>query len=250
MLKNKLGEFKYRTIRKFRDNFAKLFFNYSDHDLTTNKNLDWFKNDHFQKAYQLSKDTESWNVDFPWRAYIVYSYAKYAMKLEGDFVECGVNRGAFARGLIEYANFANNPSKKMILFDTFEGIVPEQLTGEEIHQLKKNDGYKSYEDTYDYVKELFKEYNVTIIKGVVPESLNRINIDKVAYLSIDMNCVYPEREALSFFWPKVVSGGIIILDDHGHIGYENQKRSNDEFFAEKGLDVLCLPTGQGVVIKP
>jgi len=250
MIRKRLAKIKYAILRKYKKNVVDILFNYSDHDLTTNKNLDWYENKQFQKAYQLSKDTDSWNVDFPWRAYIIYWYAKYAMKLEGDFVECGVNRGAFARGLIEYANFASNPSKRMILFDTFEGIVPEQLTKEEQHQLNKNKGYKSYGDTYEFVKETFKEFNVEIIKGIVPESLGKVVIDKIAYLSVDMNCVYPERAALSFFWPKIVSGGVIILDDHGHLGYEKQKQSNDQFFAEKGLEVLCLPTGQGLIIKP
>ena len=89
-----------------------------------------------------------------------------------------------------------------------------------------------------------------MIKGVVPESLETVNISKVAYLSIDMNCAPPEKAALEYFWPKLSSGGVIVLDDFGWKGHEEQKIMAENFAAERSLEILNLPTGQEVIIKP
>ena len=49
--------------------------------------------------------------------------------------------------------------------------------------------------------ESFKEFsNVIVVQGIVPEVLSKLNIRKVAYLHLDMNCVYPEIEAFKYFW--------------------------------------------------
>jgi predicted O-methyltransferase YrrM len=72
----------------------------------------------------------------------------------------------------------------------------------------------------------------------------------VAYLSLDMNIAAPERAALEHFWPKLVRGGVIVLDDYGWAAYSEQKASMDEFAAAHGIQVCCLPTGQGLIVKP
>lgn len=240
------GEYSLLEIDRIKENYAHL-----DSDLSNKKNTECLENDRFKRAYQLSKDTDSWADYFniPWRVYINLWAASYANKLEGDFVECGVNRGGFSRGIVDYIDFKNG-NKKFFLYDTFKGIVPNQASSEEKHLLDHNKRYEMFDDNYEYVKKEFKDFNVEIIKGIIPESLPKADIDKVCYLSIDMNLVYPERQALEYFWPKVVKGGIIVLDDHAHYGFEKQKKSNDEFFAQFDLEVLTLPTGQGVVIKP
>jgi len=55
--------------------------------------------------------------------------------------------------------------------------------------------------------------------------------------------------AANFFWDKIVRGGVVILDDYGFPMHIIQKRAFDEFALEKGQTILCLPTGQGVIIK-
>jgi len=74
--------------------------------------------------------------------------------------------------------------------------------------------------------------------------------DKVAYLSIDMNAAYPERQAMEFFWDKLVSGAVIVLDDYGWDAHKAQKLEMDAFAQEKGVSIFSLPTGQGLILKP
>jgi hypothetical protein len=41
-----------------------------------------------------------------------------------------------------------------------------------------------------------------------------------------------------------------VLDDYGWAAYAEQKASMDEFAAAHGIQVCCLPTGQGLIVKP
>jgi hypothetical protein len=49
----------------------------------------------------------------------------------------------------------------------------------------------------------------------------------------------------------MVKGGVIILDDYGYANSHNdQKIAHDEFANSKGVQILTLPTCQGLLIKP
>lgn len=53
-----------------------------------------------------------------------------------------------------------------------------------------------------------------------------------------------------YFWDKLVPGGIILLDDYGWQTHEAQKADWDEFARDRGVQILTMPTGQGLLIKP
>jgi hypothetical protein len=40
-----------------------------------------------------------------------------------------------------------------------------------------------------------------------------------------------------------------VFDDYGWTGYQAQKHAADTFMRQRGLAVLELPTGQGLVVK-
>ncbi len=223
---------------------------YSQDGLTTMHNCDFMKDELFLTAYNLGKSTGSWKgAEIHWRAYVACWAANKAKSLDGDFVECGVNRGGLARTVMHYVNFKALP-KKFYLLDTFCGLPEELMSQEEIEQ-GMGRYLDRYEECYEAVKETFKDFhNVEIIRGTVPDTLPLVNAEKVSYLSIDMNCAAPEIAAAEFFWSKLVSGAVIVLDDYGWSGHIVQKREFDEFASRKGVQVLSLPTGQGLIIKP
>ena len=147
---------------------------------------------------------------------------------------------------ISYLNFVKFKDRRYYLFDTFTGLDPEFSIEQELKQYRF-----AYPDSYEFVKKSFQEFNnVIIVKGPVPTTLSQVTIDKVAYLSIDMNVVVPEIRALEFFWLKLVPGAIVILDDYAQMCHENQKRAMDQFATSVGIKILSLPTGQGIIIKP
>lgn len=223
---------------------------YNTDGLCTSNNCDFIQEQRFVRAYKTAADTRPWEgFTLQWRTYIVCWFADHVKGLAGDFVECGVNTGAYSRAVIEYINF-NNTGKRFYLMDTFEGL-DEGLVSEE----EKEGGIGKYlvsyrkRDYYSEVKKTFSGFNVHIIKGAVPGTLPQCNAEKVCYLSIDMNCVEPEVAAAHFFWDKLVPGGVIILDDYGFAPHILQKRAFETFAKEKNIEILCLPTGQGIIIK-
>ncbi len=136
------------------------------------------------------------------------------------------------------------------MLDTFEGM-PEVLVKEE----EKKAGVKDYlgdhyKNVYNQVVETFRPFNVKIIRGIVPDTLEQCDAEKIAYLSIDMNSAVPEIAAADFFWDKLVKGAVMILDDYGFPMHIFQKKAFDEFALKKGVQILSLPTGQGIVFKP
>ena len=148
---------------------------------------------------------------------------------------------------VTYLDFKSLKNRKYYLFDTFCGLDPAFSTPAELRSYQNS--YRE-EDCYQFVLDSFKDFpNVVVVKGAVPATLWQVAIEKVAYLSVDMNCVRPEIAALEFFWPKMVPCGVIILDDYAQRGHENQKAAIDQFAHSLGVKVLSLPTGQGMLLK-
>jgi O-methyltransferase len=222
-------------------------FTFFEDGLATTHNCDFLSDPRFLRALAVAEKTNSWNGSgIRWRAYIVCWLSNFVLRLPGDFVECGVNKGGFARLIIEYAEIANS-GKRVYLFDTFKGFVPELLRPEEAGLL---DTY-NYADCLAEVQETFSPFPfVDLVPGPVPETLSSREIKAVCFLSIDMNCVEPEIAAAEFFWPKMTSGAVIILDDYGFSLHIAQKIAFDLFAEKHGVSVLSLPTGQGVIFKP
>lgn len=216
------------------------------------KNLGFMRDPLFIESYKKAKETLSWEStsELHYRVYVCCWAASRVKDLEGDFVECGVNKGGLSSAVINYVGFDKLLDKRFYLFDTYQGLSKAHLSSDkEIFEYESK--WKDYyTDCYDEVKERFSKYeNVSVIKGTVPETLENVTIDKVSYLSIDMNCYLPEIKAMEFFWPKMVKGGIIILDDYAWVGHEDQQKGFDIFAKEHNIQILTLPTGQGLIIK-
>jgi hypothetical protein len=177
---------------------------------------------------------------------------KKQMDIKGDFAECGVNKGGYARALMHYTDFGKC-DKKFYLFDTFEGLPESQMTDGEKALESSGKRYKyKYDPCLEQVIKTFNPFsNAIIVQGIVPESLTNFPKEaRVSFLSIDMNCLIPEIAAANFFWDKLVSGAIVLLDDYGWDSHILQKEAFDKFAIEKGSEILSLPTGQGLIFKP
>jgi hypothetical protein len=227
--------------------------NYYGDIVASNANLGFMFDENFVSAYKNCVEADRGRLllngyDIRWRIHTLLFAAKLATNLDGDFVDCGCGFGLFASAILSYINLQNT-NKKYYMFDTFEGLSEKYSTSDEM--IRNTLIYKTIPSYYDEVVERFKnkEY-VRIVKGAVPESLAEVNIDKVAFLSIDMNCVIPEEKALEHFWPRLVSGGVIVFDDYGFPKHEEQKKAHDSFAAKHNLVIYTSPTGQGILIKP
>jgi len=243
-IRNRLPD-KLKKILDFKNLYEQM--TYTKDGLYTVHNCSFINEKDFKRSYLEGKKTGSWgNFDVEWRMHTIFWAVKKASGLDGDFVECGVNRGGFSKAIVDYLGFEDS-DKKFYLLDTFEGFDQNLLLESEKKKYRTDTRYL---DSFEEVKNTFKDYsNVIIIKGSVPYTLPRVPANKISFLSIDMNCVQPEAAALDFFWPKMVNGGVIVLDDFAYSGFEEQNLAHTEWAREMGIDILTIPTGQGLIIK-
>ncbi len=221
---------------------------YRQDGLYTTCSTDFLQEPKFVEAFALGRQAGILNDSrINYRAYVACWAALKGRDLDGDFVECGVYRGAMSRMIVHYIDFATMPRKRFYLLDTFNGFPDASLTDEESRRRRPAD----FGDSLAAVRETFREFpNVVIVPGTVPETLAAVNADKVCYLSLDMNAAAPEIAAAEYFWPKMSSGAVIVLDDYGWPYHEVQKREFDAFAERHGVKVLPMPTGQGLIFKP
>jgi hypothetical protein len=227
---------------------------YNEDNLATDH---WLSTDaKFEAAYQRAIDMGlAVSTTVKWRAHVACWAARRGAKLGGAFVECGVNRGFLSRVIIEYLGDVPN----FYLLDTYKGFDESTLSAKQIASLKawhieagKTGDWRNgmYEECYeDVVRSFADKPQVKIVRGTVPDTLSQVTEDKIAYLSIDMNCAAPEIAALDYFWPKLVPGATVVLDDYGWTGHTEQRDAFDEWSLKNSVPLLSLPTGQGLLVK-
>jgi hypothetical protein len=169
------------------------------------------------------------------RVYVLYQLARM-QKDKSNFVECGI----FAGGSVFFtADFCN---KKYIAIDSFEGL---SSPGEfDSQYFKKNDLTCSI----DIAKNTLKSFNhVEIVKGWVPDVFNTIEDLTYCYVHIDVDLYEPTKKSIEYFWPKLISGGVLICDDYGSKKTPGARKAMNEYF--KDFQMLELVTGQCIVFK-
>jgi O-methyltransferase len=170
-------------------------------------------------------------------------FSQYAAQLDGDFAECGCYRGGTAWLLGESSQ--GKDGRKLHLFDTFEGMP--LLADSDPGGHKKGD----FGDTsLESVKELLSGYNnVEYHPGFIPNTFEGFD-GKFSFVHVDVDLFETSSACYEFFYPRMVTGGIMICDDYGFRKYETSARKAvDTFFANKPEVVVTLPTGQALVIK-
>lgn len=174
-----------------------------------------------------------------WRTHTLCWAAESALALPGDFVECGTYQGYSAEVLMHFTQ--GLPGRRAWLYDLFD---PSGEAGEG-HRMPAHSPELAAQ-----ARARFRRWgNVTVTQGKVPQILAEVAPERIAFLHIDMNNAEAEHGALEILFDRVSPGGLIVLDDYGWTIHRAQKDSADEFMHARGLSVLELPTGQGLVVK-
>ena len=166
-------------------------------------------------------------------------------KIEGDIVECGVWKGGNLILCQKYLNL-QNVSIKIHGFDNFEGMVkPKEIDADyrnvpasEMHSLFKKDknknswAYCSLEDVNKNINETVPKNNIKLIKGIVEKTLlEPKNLpEKISILRLDTDFYESTKIELEILYPKLVSGGFLIIDDYGH--FKGCRKAVDEYFRD------------------
>lgn len=189
--------------------------------------------------------------DLLWRHWIISYAVRHAIEFSSvdkfNFVECGVAEGCSAFFALRQIknNKKVNEKFSMHLYDSWDAMKKDLLVKSEFENIGR---YESLD--IDITKLNLSEFNNNVVyhKGYIPESLytTPISPDFIVYLHIDLNSSIATKEALKFFFPKIIKGGLIIFDDYGWSGYEDSEKIIDEFFSDKNGILMNLPTGQAI----
>jgi predicted O-methyltransferase YrrM len=64
-----------------------------------------------------------------------------------------------------------------------------------------------------------------------------------------LNSVVAEMGVAKEIWDRMTPGGMIVLDDYGFGGHEEQNKAWNEFARSKERVIFAVPTGQGILIR-
>jgi hypothetical protein len=189
-----------------------------------------------------------------WRVHVALWAAGIAARLPGDFVECGVNAGFVSSAIMQRLDWAKT-GKRFYLIDTFSGPLLAQYSAAEIDAGRAGLAEEAiasgaYVTDMERVRANYAEWpDVEIVQGAVPGVLTALGLGQVAFLHIDMNCAYPERAALEYFWDHLAPGAMVLFDDYAYFGNDALAAAIDAAAANLGAEILSLPTGQGLIVK-
>jgi hypothetical protein len=230
---------------------------YAQDGLISVHNHDFMRDAAFARAYGRGIKALGRNDDYQWhwRIHVGLWAAATAAKLDGDFVECGVNRGFLSSAIMENLDW-DTRGRTFYLLDTFAGLDERFVSSEERARgaMERNlDELASgfYVRGPEGVVANFSQWrNVAIVVGPIPDTLSQVHAIRIAYLHLDMNCAPPEVAAAEYFWDRLIPGAVVLLDDYAYYGFAAQKAAMDAFAKTKDVAICSLPTGQGLMIKP
>ena len=181
------------------------------------------------------------DLRFPVRKFVLYQMAAATRTLPGDTAECGVYKGAgsflmcLGRGAVGSHH----------IFDSFEGLSqPTELDGSAWHRGDMKVGREKVE------KRLRRFPWIQYHAGWIPDRFGDVQDARFAMVHIDVDLYEPTRDALEFFYPRLVPGGFLVCDDYAATGCPGATKAFDEFIAGKPEGrVLYLVTGQGFIVK-
>lgn len=178
---------------------------------------------------------------------LVQSIRHVATKdLEGDFVECGVWRGGNLV-LMKKMQEACGLDREIYAFDTFEGMsepteIDVDFAGKSVDKMMKSQPKKETINNIhayceiDTVKKNLASCGVNdgirFIKGKVQDTLpDEKNLpEKISILRLDTDWYESTKAEMEILYPRLVKGGVLIVDDYGH--YKGAQVAVDEYFGD------------------
>ena len=201
----------------------------------------------------------------PSRLYSLVNAVNYVDENEilGDIVECGVFRGVNPM-MVKELRMGRSQKRLIHLFDTFEGMT--EPTSHDVRydgtsasaMLKGKENLRKSVLSYcsiDGVKSNFARHGLDLldtvfVKGRVEDTLrDATNLpDKIAVLRLDTDWYESTKIELEVLYPRLVPGGVIIIDDYGY--WRGSRQAVDEFFGPQRPLLSSVDAECRVGVKP
>jgi O-methyltransferase len=203
-----------------------------------------------QKQFHEIKDEDFWRIlpevhDFTQLAvepmWSLYEAVRYIVNkgIKGDFVECGVFFGGASMLIAKTLLAMNDTSRNLWLYDSFEGFTGEQAADDITWY---GDSIKVRFDDFAAIalgnieSVGYPAQSIKLVKGDIEKTAVDNQNGDIALLRLDTDTYYSTKAELEHFYPKLVHGGVLIIDDYGHA--LGARRATDEYFADPARRVL------------
>lgn len=165
----------------------------------------------------------------------------------GAVVECGVWRGGSMMAVALTLLRLGDADRDLYLFDTYSGMtspgdrdVDSAYDGFSLSAMwqRRHRGNHGWHGVpADRVREAmastgYPPERVHLVEGPVEETLPAAAPGEIALLRLDTDWYASTRHELEHLYPRLVAGGVLLLDDYGH--YPGARRAVDEYFAAHG----------------
>ena len=221
---------------------------------------------YFVSIFPLIKPHTITSHNGPVPLWVLYKSIEHIVKNEipGDIAECGVwNGGSMLLAAMALIHFGDT-SRRIYLYDTFAGMprpadvdkrwdgVPALPTWESFTAEGKLWGYGG---TVEMVRKVMRASNypedkLVFVEGMVESTIPAQMSDQLSLLRLDTDLYQSTYHELTHLYPKLASGGIMIIDDYGF--YQGSRAATDQYIAENKLKVFLTRIDDSVrlVIKP
>jgi len=164
--------------------------------------------------------------------------------IQGDVVECGVWRGG-SMVVVAKTLLAHGDVRDLYLCDTFEGMsaptehdrsfdaksASSMLGGSARQEGRTVWCVAGEEDVRHNVGQTgYPSDRVHYVRGKVEDTLPAAAPERIALLRLDTDWYESTKHELEVLYPRLVDGGVLILDDYGY--WQGARKAVDEYFAK------------------
>jgi hypothetical protein len=168
--------------------------------------------------------------------------------LEGDVVECGVFFGGSVMVAARTLALYDPDPRRIVAIDTFHGFLRRtaedvDFNGQEVCEpsdLERKWPFREPAET-NIRSVPYHHPSLEIIEGDVLEVLEpAVSGRKIAVLRLDTDTYDTTRHELEVGWPRVVKGGVVIVDDYGWC--KGARKAVDDYFRDKPVMIHRIDT--------
>ena len=192
------------------------------------------------------------------RLYNAVQFLKYTLDLSGDIAECGSFQGLSSYLFCNYIRFGTRDfsGRGYHIFDSFQGLsAPTNQDGISNEESDVADtDYKTagaFKGTLETVKATLRDYPlIDYHPGWIPASLAGLPERNYKFVHLDLDLYEPIKGAVEYFYPRMVKGGVIVIDEYGFPRWPGARKAIDEYCHDHDLITpISLTTGNGALIK-
>lgn len=155
--------------------------------------------------------------------------------------EAGVFEGDFAKYINKYF-----PTRRLYLFDTFEGFHSKDIEKEsEMSEAKVGDYSNTSEELV--LSKMANKNNCRVYKGYFPDTARDIS-ETFCFVNLDLDLYEPTYKGLLYFEDRMVKNGVVLVHDYFADNFKGPKEAVDRFIAEKDGKYVALPIGDGISV--